>query len=64
MEKEIKKAYNIIWKYESELRQEKHKQINQFELLINKLINQIPTGDLRNDLCDLNILFHSIKKDL
>lgn len=64
MREEIKDAYAIVNKYESELRQEKYELTNQFELKINKLINQTPTGDLRNDLCDLNILFHSIKKDL
>lgn len=32
----------------------------QFETLINKLINSTPTGELRNDLTNLNILFTNL----
>lgn len=35
-----------------------NKQIQtEFETLINKLINNTPTSELRNDLTNLNILF-------
>lgn len=34
--------------------------INQFNSKMNSLINSTPTGELRNDLSELNILYHAI----
>lgn len=43
---------------------ERQELINNFSKKINKLIEQTPTGDLRNEYTDLNILFNLICETL
>ncbi len=46
--------------FKSNLKDQKEKYIEQFNNKINKLISETPTGDLRNELTELNILHNSI----
>lgn len=53
-----------IWELEHQIAvlkkkndRERSELINQFNNKMNQLINQTPTGDLRDELTHLNILF-------
>lgn len=39
---------------------ERREIIRLFRCNINNIINSTPTGQLRNDICDLNIMFESL----
>ena len=43
-----------------EVSQEKMKLINEFNKKMNHIINITPTGDLRNEITELNILHQAI----
>lgn len=64
MTDEVKKAYATIRKHEAEKRGELVHQVVEFEKLMDNMIANTPTGDFRNGLCNLNILFHAIKFNL
>ncbi len=58
---------SVIKEMESELNKLKHQNaterfeyIKQFNTKINLLISKTPTGELRNELSELNILYHAI----
>lgn len=58
----IEQAKKLVKEHKKELLKELYFQTNQFEKIMSKLINQTPTGEFRNDLTYLNILFHSISE--
>ena len=55
--KELRERIKILERGEAK---EKYKHVCMFNEKINELINKTPTSELRNDITDLNILFHLI----
>lgn len=51
---------NVLDQYKKQVFKENVEHYKTFTNLINKLIIETPTGELRNDLTTLNILFHTI----
>lgn len=63
----LHEAKIILARERVKLRNEKRDVINNFRNEINKLIQNTPTGELRNTITDLNILFEqnlSLEEDL
>lgn len=63
MNKQERDAYNLLRGYKQNLIAANYTNVNAFRNRINKLINSTPTGDLRNEYTDLNILFERIMID-
>lgn len=54
---ELERKANVL---RGEIAKERGEHIHLFRNNINSLINSTPTSQLRNDICDLNILFELI----
>ena len=53
-------ACDVLEKYKRQVFKENVEHYNTFTNLINKLIMETPSKDLRNELTSLNILFNTI----
>jgi hypothetical protein len=56
----IEEAKKVITEYRRNLLIETFSNLSEFDKIMNRLINTTPTGELRNDLTSLNILFQII----
>lgn len=59
MNNEIANSLNLIKEEKRKAIFKQYELANNFRAKINKLINTTPTGELRNELTELNILFES-----
>jgi len=61
---EILKLENEIIEIKRNFIREKNGHIVKLQELLDKRINETPTGDLRNEFTDINILFNEIVRNL
>lgn len=57
---ELKK---MLAQLDKEHESEKRNAKKEFQKIINQLISETPTGELRNTYTDLNVLFHFINEE-